>query len=126
MSNGDLMELSKNEQKLFKEISALIDQTKRNVSKNVDIATVSLFWHIGKMTNTHILKNKRADYGKQIVVSLARQLEEKYGRTFNEKNFRRMLQFAEQFNDEQIVVLLKRQFSWTHLLALLPIKNICG
>jgi predicted nuclease of restriction endonuclease-like (RecB) superfamily len=118
------MSLEKSEQKLFEEISALIDQTKRNVSKSIDMATVGLFWHIGKMTNAHILKNKRADYGKQIVVSLARQLEEKYGRTFNEKNFRRMLQFSEQFDDVQIVVLLKRQFSWTHMLALLPLKNM--
>jgi len=117
------MLLDKSEQCLVDEISALIEQTKRNVGKNVDQASVLMFWHIGKITNNHILQNKRADYGKQTVVSIARQLEEKYGRTFNEKNFRRMLQFAEQINDEQIVVLLKRQFSWTHLLALLPLKS---
>jgi len=60
------------------------------------------------------LKNKRAAYGKHFVVSLARQLEEKYGRTFEVRNIRRMLQFAEKVSDEQIVSLLTTQLSWTH------------
>lgn len=35
-----------------------------------------------------------------------------------------MLQFAEQFADEQIVVALTRQLSWSHILGLLPLKNV--
>jgi hypothetical protein len=46
-----------------------------------------------------------------------------YGTAFSEKNLRRMMQFAEVFPDEQIVVLLIRQLSWTHLLVLIPIKD---
>jgi hypothetical protein len=83
-----------------------------------------LFWHIGNRINQIILQNKRADYGKQIVVTLSRQLAEKHGRNFEEKNLRRMLQFAEQFSNEQIVVTLSRQLSWSHILVLLPLKNI--
>ena len=44
-------------------------------------------------------------------------------RNFEEKNLRRMLQFAEQFNDLEIVVTLSRQLSWSHFLALIPIKK---
>jgi len=40
------------------------------------------------------------------------------------KNIRRMLQFAEQFKDEQIVVIRSRQLSWSHILVLLPLKNV--
>ncbi len=50
-------------------------------------------------------------------------MKEKYGRNFEEKNLRRMLQFAEQFTDEQIVGTLSRQLSWSHILVLLPLKN---
>jgi hypothetical protein len=42
---------------------------------------------------------------------------------FGEKNLRRMMQFAEVFPEEEIVVSLIRQLSWTHFIALLPIKN---
>ena len=35
-----------------------------------------------------------------------------------------MMQFAKQFTNEQIVVTLSRQLSWSHFLALLPLKSI--
>jgi len=47
----------------------------------------------------------------------------KYGRNFEEKNLRRMIQFAEQFKEEEIVVTLLRQLSWSHFLGILPLKN---
>lgn len=34
-----------------------------------------------------------------------------------------MIQFAEVFPDEKIVVSLIRELSWTHFLALLPLKE---
>ena len=35
-----------------------------------------------------------------------------------------MRQFAEQFIDEEIIVALSRQLSWSHFLALIPLKTI--
>jgi len=34
-----------------------------------------------------------------------------------------MIQFAEVFPDKEIVVSLIRQLSWSHLIALIPLKN---
>ena len=34
-----------------------------------------------------------------------------------------MIQFSELFPDEQIVVTLSRQLSWSHFVRLLPIKD---
>ncbi len=65
----------------------------------------------------------RADYGKQIVATLSRQLTNSYGKGFEEKNLRRIMQFAQVFPDEQIVVSVIRQLTWTHFIALLPIKD---
>ena len=94
---------------LLSEVSALIEQAKSTVVTQANSAMTLLFWKIGRRVNEEVLQNKRADYGKQIVVTLARQLAEKYGRNFEEKNLRRMLQFAEQFQDDEIVVTLSRQ-----------------
>jgi hypothetical protein len=52
------------------------------------------------------------------------QLELKYGRNFSEKNLRRMIQFAVEFSDFEIVVPLARQLSWSHFLILIPLKSI--
>ena len=68
-----------------------------------------------------ILHGERAEYGKQIVSTLSRQLAADYGDSFTEKNLRRMIQFAEVFPEEQIVVSLIRNLSWTHFLALIPL-----
>lgn len=89
--------MSKDIQKedLLTEISSLIEQARSMVIVQANHALTLLLWKIGRRVNEEILQNQRADYGKQIVVTLARQLTEKYGRNFEEKNLRRMLQFAE-------------------------------
>ena len=111
------------EEALLHELSLLIEQSRIQVVTQVNSALSILFWHVGDRINQCILQNKRADYGKQIVVTTSRQLTAKYGRNFEEKNLRRMVQFAQQFSDEQIVVTLSRQLSWSHILVLLPLKN---
>jgi len=111
------------ENDLFNEISQLIEHGQQQLVIQANSTLTMLFWHIGTRINQSILQNKRADYGKQIVVTLSRQLTEKYDRNFEEKNLRRMLQFAEQFTDREIVVTLSRQLSWSHFLILLPLKN---
>ncbi|MCD2423764.1 PDDEXK nuclease domain-containing protein [Niabella pedocola] len=111
------------EQTLFTDLSQLIDQSQHQFVQQANSALTMLFWHIGKRINEDILENRRAGYGKQIVPALAAQLKTRYGRNFEEKNLRRMLQFAEQFPSEEIVVTASRQLSWSHILVLLPLKN---
>ena len=105
------------------EIRDLISEARKNVSQFVNSALTLLYWRIGKRINTEILKGERADYGKQIVVSLSQQLIKEFGNSFTEKNLRRMVQFNQNFPDEQIVVSLIRQLSWTHFIALIPIED---
>ena len=80
-------------------------------------------WRIAKRVAEEVLGKERAAYGRQIVVSLSRQLVEEHGSSLGEKNLRRMIQFAEVFPDEEIVASLIRQLRWTHFIALLPLKN---
>ena len=83
-----------------------------------------MYWHIGERINREVLGYKRAEYGKKIVASVMRQLQEEYGtKGFEEKNIRRMMQFAEIFPDEQIVAPLARQLSLTHFMIVMPMKD---
>jgi len=108
---------------LFAELSALIEQSRQKVESYANSTMVGVFWHVGKRINEHILQNKRAEYGKQIVAIVSAQLEQAHGHNFTEKNVRRMMQFADQFQDFEIVVPLARQLSWSHFLIILPLKN---
>jgi len=109
---------------LFSDISYLIEQSRRILYSQMNRTTVSLFWEIGKRINSDILENKRADYGKKIVSQLATQLTEKYGRSYELRNLRRMMQFAEQFLDFEIVSHPATQLSWACFIEILPLKTI--
>ena len=109
--------------KLIIELSNLIEESKQQVSRVANSALTLLFWHVGNRINTEILDNERAAYGKQIVGTVARQLEEKYGRNFTERNVRRMMQFASDFNDFEIVTPLATQLSWSHFIELFTLKS---
>ena len=108
---------------LIGDIRILIETARHNVAVTVNAGLTILYWQIGNRICQDILKQKRAEYGKEIVATLSRQLTDDYGNNFNEKNLRRMIQFAEVFPDKEIVVSLIRQLSWTHFIALIPLKN---
>lgn len=108
---------------LIGDIRALIEETRSAVAVTVNAGLTMLYWRIGKRILDNILENERAGYGEEIVATLSRQLSAEYGNGFAEKNLRRMIQFAEVFPGEQIVVTLSRQLSWSHFLALIPLRK---
>ncbi|MCL1493575.1 MAG: DUF1016 N-terminal domain-containing protein [Pseudanabaena sp. Salubria-1] len=108
---------------VFDEIKSLIEDSRQQIAINVNTTMTMLYWQIGKRINQEILKDQRAEYGKQIIATLAKQLTIEYGNQFAEKNLRRMVQFSQVFPDYEIVVSVIRQLSWTHLLAIIPIED---
>ncbi len=111
------------EKSLFSDLAQIIEQGKQQAVAQVNTALTLTYWHVGKKINEHILNNARAEYGKEIVAPVARQLVEEFGKSFELKNLYRMMQFAEKFPELEIVVPVARQLSWSHILKLLPLKN---
>ena len=99
------------QESLITDLRTLINEARNKVALIVNTEITLLYWHIGKRINEEVLGNQRAEYGKQIVSTVSRQLTEEYGKGFNEKSLRRMMQFAELFPDFQIVSTLSRQLS---------------
>jgi hypothetical protein len=56
--------------------------------------------------------------------NLAEKLSAKYGRNFELRNLRRMMQFASEFPEKKIVSTLSTQLSWSHIIELLPLQSI--
>ena len=108
---------------LLTEVRDLILSARQSVAQTVNSTLTVLYWEIGRRIREDVLKTKRAGYGEQIVAALARQLEQDFGRGFNEKNLWRTIQFADVFPDRKIVVSLIRELSWTHFLRLIPIED---
>ncbi len=95
---------------LLTDLRQLIEQAKQAAVVAVNAGLTMMYWHIGKRIRQEILGGERAGYGEEIVATLSRQLVTAYGRGFEEKNLRSMLQFAEVYNDEQNVVSLLRHY----------------
>uniref|UniRef100_Q3APG1 Cytoplasmic protein n=1 Tax=Chlorobium chlorochromatii (strain CaD3) TaxID=340177 RepID=Q3APG1_CHLCH len=108
---------------LFGEIRELINQSRRQVAVEVNSAITMLYWQIGKRINEEILQNKRAVYGKEVIVTLSRELTTEYGNGWSTKHLRHCLRLAEMFPDFEIVSTLWRQFSWSHIKELMYIEE---
>jgi hypothetical protein len=92
-------ELENTEKIILSDIRIIIGQTKETVSKVISSNVVALYWKIGNRINHEILEQQRAEYGKQIVATLSRQLTQEYGRSYEEKNLRRMMQLSLRSGD---------------------------
>ncbi|QNL50298.1 DUF1016 domain-containing protein [Olivibacter sp. SDN3] len=110
------------EKQLFVDVAKLIEESKQQLAQSANSTLTYLYWRIGKRVNENLLTEKRAAYGQRIIVGLSERLVQQYGNNFSE-NLRRMIQFATVFSDEQIVVSAIRQLSWTHFIALIPLKS---
>ena len=58
---------------LLTDVRKMILQTRENVARSVDSALTTRYWHVGCRVRQDILKEKRAEYGGQIVSALLRQ-----------------------------------------------------
>ncbi len=108
---------------LFSEIKQLIEEAKQNVASTVNATTTVLYWNVGMKINSEILGNKRAEYGKEVVKSLSRQLTLEYGKGWSEQQLRHCLRIAETFPDKEILYTVCRQLSWSHLRTIMYLKD---
>ncbi len=106
-----MKKLNKSYDLLVNDLIFLIEENRKKLAATANAVLTITYWQVGKRINKDFLDNKRAEYGKQIVVSVARHLTSRYGKSFEEKNLRRMMQFAQVFDDRKIVVSLIRQLS---------------
>lgn len=109
---------------LVDDLHDLIRSCRTAVSQQVNSGLVMLYWLVGERLNRDLLPDgKRAAYGQQIVDAAGAALAEAHGQGFTAKNLRRMMQFASIYPNREIVVTLSRQLSWSHIFALLPLKD---
>ena len=80
---------------LLADVRAMVLETRRDVGQGLNAALVKLYWRIGERIRIDILREKRADYGKQIVHSLSGQLTAEFGRGFARTNLFNMVRFTD-------------------------------
>jgi len=117
------MEYSVSNLGLIADLRDLIEQGRKQAIVAVNSSLTMTYWNIGKRINTDVLAGERAEYGKQLISTVAKELVAAYGKSFETRNLRRMMQFAESFPDIEIVTPLVTQLSWTHFTILVRVKS---
>ena len=63
-------------QSLIQDLRQIIEQARGQVAATANYAQTMMYWHIGERINREVLGNQRAEYGKKIVATVSRQLQE--------------------------------------------------
>ncbi|HQR79212.1 MAG TPA: PDDEXK nuclease domain-containing protein [Actinomycetota bacterium] len=111
------------EQGLVARVSALIDSARDSIASYANATLTMTYWQIGSIIDSEVLREERAEYGAQTLVTLSHELTARYGKGFDRPNLSRMVTFARLFPDREIVVTLSHKLSWSHVLALLPLRS---
>jgi len=100
---------------VLNDIRFLLEKAKAQAYKTVDNIRVQTYWQIGERIVREELQHKeRADYGKKLIVNLAKDLG------FTRQILSRIVQFYREY---PIVTALRIQLSWFHYLRLIDFKN---
>jgi hypothetical protein len=108
---------------LLAEVRGLILAAREGIARTVNAGLTLLYWEIGIRVRKDVLKEKRAEYGEQIVSALSAQLENEFGRGFSRRNLFNMIRFAEVFSDRKIMHALSAQLGWTHFRQIIYLDD---
>ncbi|MDI6803242.1 MAG: DUF1016 N-terminal domain-containing protein [Bacteroidota bacterium] len=111
---------------LFKRIASILSNAKSKVFREINQTQVLAYWEIGKEIVEFEQKGRRrAEYGRELIINLSRDMTEKFGRGFSERNLEQMRKFY--LNYSQKAQTLSNEFkpilAWSHYCELLKPEN---
>lgn len=84
---------------LLNDSCRIINDAQKAAYYSVNVALIKRNWLLGKRINEEILKNNRAEYGKQMIDALASVLVKKFGNGFTKSNLYYYVSFATTYPD---------------------------
>ena len=115
------MEISNN---YINEIKTILKNARQKAYTAVNSAMVEAYWEIGRRIVEEEQNGKeRAEYGKEIVKNLSKELTEEFGKGFGERNIRNIRQFYVLFSDYEKWKSLISKLTWTHIQKVLRVSD---
>ena len=113
----------KAEEQLFSDVCGIIEGTRNRIASYLNTEVCMTNWYVGKRIKEDVLKNQRAEYGKQILKNLASRLSEKYGTGWGVGKLKHCVRSAYLFTEEEIGYAVRSQLTWTHMRSLMGVKD---
>ena len=97
---------------MMNEIRELLLNARQRVTVQVNTELLSTYWNVGKIIVEYEQKNKdRADYGKQTLKQLSKELTAEFGKGFSRSNLQNMRAFYLAY---PICHTVSGKLSWSH------------
>lgn len=106
---------------VFNSIKTLMDKARNEVAREVNNILVQTYWEIGRIiVEDEQGHSERAEYGKELINDLSRQLTREYGRGFSRSNLQNMRNLYLSY---PICQTLSGKLTWSHYCELLSISD---
>ncbi len=114
------MQITEKDQ-LFDKIVDLLEQSRNKIFTQVNTTIVQTYFEIGKIIVEDEQKGEsKAEYGKEVLKNLSKQLTQKFGKGFSLRNLQQMRLFYLTFQKSQT---LSAKLSWSHYVRLLAFAD---
>ena len=103
------------------EIRELLEKARKTVAQQVNVQLLTTYWNIGRIIVEYEQQNQiRAEYGRQTLKELSRELTREFGKGFSRSNLQNMRAFYLAYEKCQT---LSGKLSWSHYCELLSISD---
>lgn len=120
MADKDLM-IKSEMSSVLQEIKTILDTARNNVARQVNNELLNTYWNIGRIICEYEQSGSaRADYGKQTLRALSKELTKEFGKGFSVSNIQFMRRFYQTYQIQQTASV---KLSWSHYCELLSISD---
>ena len=115
------MEISKN---YINEIKTILKNARQKAYTAVNSAMVEAYWEIGRRIVEEEQNGKeRAEYGKEILQNLSKELTEEFGKGYSYRTLREIRQFYLMFSDFEKWRTVSAKLTWSHFQKVLRVSD---
>ncbi|HOD87933.1 MAG TPA: PDDEXK nuclease domain-containing protein [Bacteroidales bacterium] len=118
-----MKEIEKQPPELYSDVCRIIENTRTRLATTANAEVCLMNWQVGLRIKTEILKDQRAEYGKEVIKNLAKLLTEKYGKGWSLYKLQHCVRSAYVFAEDEIMYAVRTQLTWTHLRSLMSIND---
>jgi predicted nuclease of restriction endonuclease-like (RecB) superfamily len=106
---------------VIQEIKQILTEAREKVARTVNNELLLAYWNIGRIiVEREQAGLEKAEYGKQLLKSLSKELTRELGKGFSVSNLQYMRRFYIEYENQQT---LSVKLSWSHYCELLNISN---
>ena len=107
---------------IVQEVKSILDTARNTVASQVNKELLNTYWNIGRIICEYEQSDaERADYGKQTLRALSKELTKEFGKGFSVSNIQFMRRFYQAYQIQQTASV---KLSWSHYCELLSISDV--